>query len=199
VSWSDDPAAAYYDPGYPGEHVVLQDSFIDGARCLLDLELIFDVWAFHTQLGDIEYLAKKLPDLTIVVDHCGGPLGVGRYQGRRSEVFADWSRAIRQLAAYPNVHIKLSGLGIRRLGFTFPDGQAKSSDELVEAWKPYIHTCIDAFGPGRSLFGSNYPVDAAVASYRVLLNGYKKLLSDLSDDESGAVFAGNARRLYKIA
>jgi predicted TIM-barrel fold metal-dependent hydrolase len=134
----------------------------------------------------------------ILIDHCGGPLGIGRFAGKRDEVFADWSAGIRKAAAQPNVHIKLSGLGISRIGITFPGGKARNSDELVAAWKPYIRTCLDAFGPARSIFASNFPVDRQVCSYRQLINAYKKALADLSPDELAAIFAGNARRFYRL-
>ncbi len=159
---------------------------------------MLDLWGFHTQLGDMAAFAAKCPELPILINHCGGPLGIGPYEGHRDEVFADWSAGIRKVAALPNVHIKLSGLGMARIGFHFEGGQAKTSDELVAAWKPYVRTCLDAFGPARSIFASNFPVDREKASYRLLINAYKKMLSDLPDDELKAIFGANARRFYKL-
>jgi L-fuconolactonase len=199
-AWHPDPAVGYpAGAGYPGSNVLPTDAFRDGARCLSALGLVLDIWAFHTQLDDIAALAARCPDLPIVIDHVGGPLGVGPYAGRRDEVFADWAVGIGRAARQPNVHIKLSGLGISRLGLGFAGGgQARSSDELVAAWHPYIRTCLDAFGPARAIFGSNYPVDRAAAPYRMLLNAFKKMLADLSDNELRAVFADNARRVYQV-
>jgi predicted TIM-barrel fold metal-dependent hydrolase len=85
-----------------------------------------------------------------------------------------------------------------RMGFHFPGGQATNSDTLVQAWNPYIRTCLDAFGPARCIFASNFPVDREVASYRILINAYKKMLLDLPDDQLKAVFGGNARRFYRL-
>ena len=199
AAWDAEPGVGYLpSTGYPQLNVLREESFLAGARCVADLGLALDLWTFHTLLDDVAAFAAKCPEAPIMLDHCGGPLGIGRFAGRRDEVFADWSAGIRKLAKLPNVHIKLSGLGIARMGFTFDGGQAKSSDELVAAWRPYIRTCLDAFGPARSVFASNFPVDRQAASYFLLINAYKKMLADLSADELQAVFAGNARRFYKI-
>ena len=127
--------------------------------------LVLDVWGLHPQLDDLHDFADAYPDIEILINHCGGPLGVGHYAGRRAEVFKEWAAAIRKAATLPHVHIKLSGLGIARMGFQFegPGGQARSSDELVAAWKPYIRTCLDAFGAERSMFASNFSVDRQAA------------------------------------
>ncbi|SMF90065.1 Predicted metal-dependent hydrolase, TIM-barrel fold [Azospirillum oryzae] len=199
VAWDADPVAGYGEVGYPSENLLQKEEFQKGARCLAEMGLVLDLWGFHTQLDDIARFAARLPELKIVVDHVGGPLGVGPYAGRRDEVFKIWSAGIRAIAEMPNVHIKLSGLAISRLGFGFQDnGQAASSDELVRLWSPYVRTCAEVFGPERSIFGSNYPVDRAAAPYSMLLNAYKKMLGDLSTDELTAIFAGNARRVYNL-
>lgn len=200
VAWHPHPAVGYpATPRYAQGNVMQEDSFLAGARCLAELGLVLDLWAFHTQLDEVAAFAARCPELPILINHCGGPLGVGPYEGRRGEVFADWSAGIRRAAALPNVHIKLSGLGMARMGFHFEGGgQAKTSDELVAAWRSYVRTCVDAFGPTRSIFASNFPVDRDAASYRTLINAYKKMLSDLPDDDLKAIFAGNARRFYRL-
>ncbi len=199
VAWDPDPVAGYGEIGYPTDNVLTLPAFRDGARCLADMGLVLDVWGFHTQLADIARFAAAIPTLTLVVDHVGGPLGVGPYAGRRAEVFELWARGIDQLAEVPNIWMKLSGLAISRIGFGFQDnGQAASSDELVNLWGPYIRKCIDAFGPQRCIFGSNYPVDRAAAPYPVLLNAYKKMLADLSPDDKRMIFSENARTVYRL-
>lgn len=200
VAWHPDPAVGYPAlPRYAQGNVMLEPAFLAAARCLAGLGLVLDVWVFHTQLDHAAAFAAQCPELPILINHCGGPLGIGPYAGRREEVFADWSAGIRKAAALPNVHIKLSGLGMARMGFHFAGGHpANTSDELAAVWKPYVRTCLDAFGPGRAIFASNFPVDREAASYRLLINAYKKMLADLSGDELNAIFAGNARRFYKL-
>jgi predicted TIM-barrel fold metal-dependent hydrolase len=199
VAWHPDPAVGYPKiPRYAQGNVMAEESFRAGARCLAEAGLVLDLWGFHTQLDDMAEFAANCPEVPILVNHCGGPLGIGPYAGHRAEVFAEWSAAIRRVAACPNVHIKLSGLGMGRTGFHFEHGEATLSDELSAAWAPYVRTCIDAFGPSRAIFASNFPVDREAASYRALVNAYKKMLSDLPDSDLKAIFAGNARRFYKL-
>jgi hypothetical protein len=105
---------------------------------------------FQTQLKDLADLARACPETTIV-----GPLAVGPYAGKREEAFTEWRDRIREVASLPNAYIKLGGLGMRPIGYTFFDNdQPPSSQDLEKAWRPYIETCIAAFDvrkqfPGR--------------------------------------------------
>ena len=72
------------------------------------------------------------------------------------------------------------------------------SEELAAMWKPYIDTCIEAFGASRAMFESNYPVDRWGASYPVLWNAFKRLAAGASDSEKRDLFAGTAARFYRI-
>jgi L-fuconolactonase len=200
VAWDPDPVAGYGGvDGYPRENVLGRPELLEGARCLEKMGLHLETWGFHTQLSDLARLAARVPDLSIVINHCGGPLGVGRYAGRRDEVFKDWLAGIKAVANAPNVFVKVSGLGVSRLGFGFQEqGRVKSSDELVSLWSLYVRTCIEEFGPQRALFATNYPVDAAAAPLGLLINAYKKMLLDLTPEEFSAVFAGNAKKLYRL-
>ena len=73
-----------------------------------------------------------------------------------------------------------------------------SSAELANEWRPYIETCIEAFGADRCMFESNFPVDAATASYPVLWNAFKRIASGASQDEKAALFSGTAKRVYRL-
>ena len=128
------------------------------------------------------------------------PSASGRpYAGKRDEVFAEWSRRIRDLAACPNVHIKLGGLGMRMFGFTVHMGELPpSSEELAAAWRPYIETCIAAFGSERAMFESNFPVDKGSGSYQVFWNAFKRIAAGCSPAEKAALFAGTASRFYRL-
>jgi L-fuconolactonase len=197
VAYHPDPAVGYPDlPRYPKTNVMRTEEFLDGARCVAGLGLVLDIWALHTQLDDVAAFAAKIPELPIMIDHCGGPIGIGPYADRRDAVYTEWSAGLRRAASVPNLHIKISGLGMARLGFR--GEAAKTSDELVTKWQPYVRACLDAFGAERSVFASNFPVDRPAASYRVLLNAYKKMLADGPQADLRAVFGGNARRFYKL-
>jgi L-fuconolactonase len=154
---------------------------------------------YHTQLGELIDLARAFPATLIVLDHVGGPIGVGRYAGKRDEVFAEWSARIRELAQCPNVHIKLGGLGMRMFGFTVHTHELPpGSDELAAAWRPYIETCIEAFGPERAMFESNFPVDKGSCGYAALWNAFKRIAGGCSAAEKQALFAGTATQFYRL-
>ena len=73
-----------------------------------------------------------------------------------------------------------------------------SSEDLVQAWRPYIETCITEFGPERCMFESNFPVDKGTCSYQVLWNAFKRLAAGYSADEKAALFSGTARKVYGL-
>ena len=171
----------------------------EGFARLAPLGLSFDAWMYHTQLGELIDLAHSFPETPIVLDHVGGTIGLGPYAGKRDEVFAAWSGKIRELAACPNVHIKLGGLGMRMFGFTHHLGDLPpSSEELAAAWRPYIETCIAAFGPERAMFESNFPVDKGSCGYAALWNAFKRIAAGCSAADKAALFAGTATKFYRL-
>lgn len=174
-------------------------AFREGFRHLGELGLTFDAWVLEPQLGDVIDLARAFPDQPIVLDHCGTPLNIASYHGRLHERFDVWREAIRALGALPNVSVKLGGLAMAFCGM--PDqGPAAGlgSETLAALWRPYIETCIEAFGPGRAMFESNFPVDRWGADYTTLWNAFKRLSHGASPAEKHALFAGTAARVYGI-
>lgn len=184
----------------PPPGLLLDPSFRRGFACLARSGLSFDAWLLHPQIGELLDLARSFPDTTIILDHVGGPLGVGRYAGRRDEVFIEWRESIRELAACANVHAKLGGLGMHTAGFDFHlQPRPPSSEALAQAWKPYVETCIEAFSVERCMFESNFPVDKGSCSYRHLWNAFKRICANASDDEKQALFGGTAKRAYRLS
>jgi predicted TIM-barrel fold metal-dependent hydrolase len=161
--------------------------------------LSFDAWLYHPQIPELTDLASAFPDTAIVLDHFGGPLGVGPYQGRREEIFSYWKGAVRELARCPNVVAKLGGLVMPLNGFGFHRRERPaSSHELVRATRDwYLHT-IDCFGPDRCMFESNFPVDKASCSYHVLWNSFKRLAADWSETDKALLFHDTATRVYRL-
>ena len=173
--------------------------FREGFAKLGELGLSFEAWQYHPQIGEVAALADAHPSVQIVLNHVGGPLGIGSYEGKREEVYAAWRPAIFDLAQRPNVFVKLGGLGMPICGFGFHRRDPKpGSEELAEAWRPYIETCIEAFGPDRGMFESNFPVDRASCDYATLWNALKRLAAGASADEKAALFKGTARRFYRL-
>jgi len=183
--------------GPPG--LMERADYLAGVAALAPLGLSFDAWLFHPQLPEFIALARRFPETSMILNHVGGPLGAGAYQGRRDEVFAAWAADIRVLGACPNVTVKLGGLGMRINGFGFADGdEPPSSAELAAAWAPYIMTCIETFGAERCMFESNFPVDKGSYSYLCCWNAFKRLAAGASAPERQALFSGTARRVYRL-
>ena len=199
------PVASHSDPAVVSNPVpaparlMESEAFRAGARRLQSRRLVLDLWAYQTQLGEIAALADHLPDLSIVVDHCGGPLGVGPYPGRGSAHRSVWAQAIGDLAKRENVSIKIGGFGMPIMGFDFHTREVPpTSAELAAAIEPDIAVCAEAFGPERILFESNFPVDKGAYSYGVWWNALKRLTAEWGDGERARVFAGSAREIYDL-
>jgi predicted TIM-barrel fold metal-dependent hydrolase len=176
-----------------------QPAFHAGLDVLEQMGLTFDAWAFYHQLPAVTRLAKDHPGLSIVMEHCGGLLGYGPYAGRRDEVFATWRASMAQLARCPNVTLKLGGTLGRLAAYDYLNVERpEPSEALARCLRPYILACIELFGPDRCMFESNYPVDAVVTGYRVLWNTFKRLTADFTRAEKEEMYAGTARRVYRL-
>lgn len=196
--WHADPSARGSSRlAQPG--LLYEPAMREGLAELRARGLVYDAWCYHTQLGDVVDLARAMPDLDIVLNHLGGPLGIGPYAGRRDEVFADWSHWMRRLAACPNVSVKLGGLCMGLTGFGYVDRpKPPSSEDLASDWAPYIETAIELFGTSRAMFESNFPVDKGATSYVVLWNAFKRLAAGASGEERAALFRDTADRVYAL-
>ncbi|HWT07957.1 MAG TPA: amidohydrolase family protein [Roseomonas sp.] len=173
--------------------------FIEGARRLAEHGLVLDIWAYQTQLPRVAAIARAVPGLTVVVNHCGGPLGVGPFAGRAAEGFAAWREAALALARLPNTVMKLGGLAMEVGGHDFHRRDLPPDSAMLEAaWRPVIHTLIEAFGPARCMFESNFPVDKGMCGYGVLWNAFKRLAAGAGEDERAALFSGTATRVYRL-
>ncbi len=175
------------------------DQFRAGARVLARMGLSLEAWLYFPQLSELADFAKAVPDLTIVLNHIGGLLRVGPYADRDDEVLATWRRGIAVVAACPNVYVKLGGVGMPRTGFdwhtrTTPIG----SEELAKSMAPFMTYCIEQFGPSRSMFESNFPVDKVSFSYNVMYNAFKRLSKSYSTSERAAMFHDTAARVYRV-
>jgi predicted TIM-barrel fold metal-dependent hydrolase len=182
------PPGLYRDP-----------DFRAGFARLRRLGMTFEAWLYHPQLGDLLDLLRAFPDQKVVLNHLGGPLGVGPYEGRRPEVFAQWRAYMTELATCANLHVKLGGLALNVNGFGFHEQPLPpSSGELAAAWRPYFETAISLFGSDRCMFESNFPVDKGMCSYPVLWNAFKRIAAEYSADEKAALFHRTAQLFYSL-
>ncbi len=196
--WHTDKRVRRSHSGAP-KGLLLDSIFQQGFAQLEKYGLSFDSWLYHTQIGELTQLAQKFPDTQIILDHIGGPLGIGPYHGKRDEVFSAWKKAISNIATCPNVMIKLGGLAMPVNGFDWhKQEKPPTSPELAAAQKPYYLHCLEEFGIERCMFESNFPVDRVSCSYTVLWNVFKRITSSFSADEKAALFHDNAVRVYRL-
>ncbi len=180
--------------------VLLDPKFREGFTYLQKYNLSFDSWLYHTQLMELVDLARAFPDIPIIVNHIGGPLGIGPYAGKREEVLQEWKRGITALASCPNMVMKLGGLGMEMYGFGWHQrATPPSSAELAEAMAPYYLWCIEQFGADRCMFESNFPVDKMSYSYTVIWNAFKRISEGFSPEDRSALFHNTATRVYRLA
>jgi predicted TIM-barrel fold metal-dependent hydrolase len=188
-------------PGYTGPPpgLLADPAFRSGFAALGRAGLSFDAWLYHPQIHELTDLARAIPDVTIVLNHLGGPLGQGAYAGRREEMLAAWRPAMKDLAACPGVVLKLGGIGMPLFGMSFHEQPAATtSEDLAAAWGPEIRWCIEQFGADRCMFESNFPVDGASCSYAVLWNAFKRMAAGASPAEKAALFHDTATRAYRL-
>jgi predicted TIM-barrel fold metal-dependent hydrolase len=197
-AWDADANVAHMYANRP-KGLLLDATFRKGFACLAPLGLSFDAWLFHPQITELTDLARAFPDTKIVLDHCGGPVGIGSYANRRDEIFAGWKASIREIANCPNVVVKLGGLAMRLLGYDFHERpMPPSSEEAATAWRPYIESCIEAFGAERCMFESNFPPDKGQCSYQVIFNAFKRIAAQYSEAEKTALFSKTATDFYRL-
>ncbi len=183
----------------PPQGLYADRTFREGYAQLAPLGLVFEAWQYHPQLPEVIDLARAFPQTPMVLNHVGGPLGIGPYAGKAEQTFADWKKHMMELAKCANVTVKLGGLGMRigvldhHLGDVPP-----TSQQIADAWRPWIATSIELFGAERCMFESNFPVDKITSGYAVLWNAFKRLASGASAAEKTALFSGTASRVYRL-
>lgn len=167
--------------GEPDPEWLLRPDVGSGLRAVADAGLAYDLVVLPHQLPACVAAARQHPELTFVLDHLGKP-------PIASGALEPWSAAVRALAALPNTVCKLSGL------VTEADPENWTADDL----RPYADTVLEAFGPERLMFGSDWPVCTLAASYAEVTDTARKLTHCLDESELKDVFAGTARRVYRL-
>ena len=198
VTWDANPAVEN-TAAFPIQGQLGSDAFRAGARVLARMGLSLEGWMFFHQLPELADFARAVPDLTIILNHIGGLLRDGPYANRDEEVLGTWRSGIAAVAQCPNVVTKLGGIGMPRTGFDWHlRDQPIGSEELASSMSPFMEYCIEQFGPGRSMFESNFPVDKVSYSYNVMYNAFKRLSQGYSPSERAGMFHDNAARVYRI-
>lgn len=159
----------------------------------------FDCWLYEDNIEELKDLADHFPDIPIICDHVGLPIGLPSGEGIEEENFKSWKERIKNLSSSKNVYCKLSGLGMPVPGFKFDTRKRPAnSKELSEAWKPYILHCIQCFGVDRCMFASNFPMDKVSCTYTSLFNAFKIIVQNFTEEEKDKLFYSNAVNLYRL-
>ncbi|MFN0090139.1 MAG: amidohydrolase family protein [Acidimicrobiales bacterium] len=198
TSWHDDPKLSMGHTN-PPPGVMDDERYRAGVRKLGSLGYTYDVMVYHPQLSKLAEVARACPETTIVCNHLGAPLGVGPYRDRRAEALAEWRPGMSELAGCPNVVLKVGGIGMPMYGIRWDRQETPpTSEELAAPWRDEIRFAIDAFGPARCMFESNFPVDGRGAGYVVLWNAFKRIAEGYSEAEKTDLFHDCAARAYKL-
>jgi len=198
TAYHPDPAVRS-NPRPAQDGLLRSDAFRSGAKAVGEKGLCLDIWAYQSQLDEVHTLARALPELTIVLNHCGGPLGIGSYSRNDQDTFHEWRKALARIARLQNTRIKIGGFGLSVMGYEYAHAaKPPLSERLAHDWAPYVETCIALFGSERAMFESNFPVDKGQFSYTALWNAFKRLSADGSPDERADLFWRSAARCYGI-
>ncbi|MEE2784135.1 MAG: amidohydrolase family protein [Pseudomonadota bacterium] len=181
----------------------LNEEFLKGFALLEKYNLSYDNWSpDFSRLPRLADLANMFPGVTVIVNHLGGRIDPRADDEER----AAWQVAIDAVAACPNAVMKLGGAQMRVGDWEPPYHMHQasspwSSDEFLQTLLPRYQYALEAFGPDRCMFESNYPVDKDCISYRTLWNLFKKIAKELglSDSEKRDVFSGTAARAYRLS
>jgi len=160
---------------------LVQASVLAGLKTLAANRLSYDLLVHTRHLPYARTVAETCPDLMLVVDHMAKP-------SIATHAISQWAGELKQLASFPNVHCKLSGL------VTEANHASWNTDDL----RPFVECAVELFGPERLMFGSDYPVCLLAATYDRVLESFQELLKDLDEDERSRIFSGNARKFYKL-
>jgi len=180
----------------------LNETFLAGFGLLEKYDLSYDNWSpDFTRLPRLADLANKFPSITVIVNHLGGRID----PNAGADEIEAWKSAIDAVAACPNAVIKLGGAQMRVGDWEPPYHMHQTdapwgSDRFVDILMSRYQYALEAFGPERCMFESNFPVDKDCISYRTLWNLFKKIANQLglSETEKTAVFSGTAARAYRL-
>ncbi|WP_338079813.1 amidohydrolase family protein [Antrihabitans stalactiti] len=183
------------------DHLLTSTAFVTGFAALAERRLTFDVWLYSHQLPEAAALAKEYPETTFILDHYATPVGLfgprGKHTGRsandRAGILERWRDDIAAVAELPNVVAKHSGLGMPLLGGALSQSRAA----LTDAFGPLVTYTQEMFGPDRTLWASNFPMDKPTMQLPDSVAILQDVLGDQLDPRK--MFRDNAARVYSIS
>ena len=176
INWHPDPAKSYVSRS----DLIRTEEWRYGFSLLRRFGFSFDLQLYPAQMADAAALANAYPEILIILNHAGMPVDCDEDGIRR------WERGMRELAALPNVAVKISGLGTVDWNWT------------VESIRPFVLQTIEAFGVSRCMFASNFPVDKLYSDFDILYSAFREISKHFSVDERQTLFHDNAARYYRL-
>lgn len=167
--------------GEPDDDFIIRDDVMRGLAVLEKHRVPYDLLVFVQHLRHAPTLAKRFPNLPLVIDHISKPK-------IKDRLIDDWRKGLKAAAAYPNVWCKLSGM------VTEADWKHWKPADL----KPYVETALECFGPQRCMFGTDWPVCELAGTYRQVYDALVEVLGPISDGERERIFAGSAIEFYGL-
>lgn len=161
--------------------LMLSDSFVAGVNLLPKYGLHFEINVNHTQMDIVRAFVRRVPEVTMILDHCGKP---GIAEGAIDQYRAD----LADLAQFPNLWIKLSDLPV----------EADHANWTEADLRPFIDTTLDAFGPGRTIFAADWPICLQATTIPRWVDVLDRALAGLSEAELRAIYRDNANRFYRL-
>jgi L-fuconolactonase len=160
---------------------LLAPDFLRGISILEEFDLAYDILIYTKHLSRAARFVERFPRQRFVLDHLAKP-------PIKSGAVDVWARGIRELAAFPNVCAKLSGL------VTEADWQAWKSEDI----RPYLDVAFECFGPARLMIGSDWPVCTVAASYAQVIDLVNHYMSSYATEARAAVLGGNAASFWRL-
>jgi L-fuconolactonase len=160
---------------------LLNENFQNGIKLLEKYNLTYDILVHHKQLEEVIEFVKKFPNQKFVLDHIGKP-------AIKTKEIEDWKATIQQLATFPNVYCKLSGM------VTETDFNNWNYTDFV----PYLEVVFNSFGVERILFGSDWPVCLVAGNYEKVLAIIERYIAEFSEEEKTLIMGKNAQNFYNI-
>jgi predicted TIM-barrel fold metal-dependent hydrolase len=167
---------------YVGRHFMREPAWRENLRRLAGFGWSFDLQIYPSQVADALAIIDANPDTSFVLNHAGMCVNRDTAQGMQA-----WRDGLRQLATRGNVVAKLSGFAMFDHHWS------------VASLRPFVRETIDAFGPARCLFASNFPLDGLHSSYEGLWRAYAEIVADLAPAERAGLFSDSALRHYRLA
>ena len=165
----------------PDDRFILGEAFNEGIRKLEKFDLVYDILIYERQLGPSIEFVYLHPNLSFVLDHVAKPrIGDG--------LMEPWKEQMFEMARRENVTCKLSGMAT----------EANWAEWTFDELRPYMEVALDAFGPERLMFGSDWPVARLAIDYEPWVDLCRKFISTLSEEEREAIEGGNAVRAYRL-